>query len=789
MIAMSQRDLFVVMPFGLRDAEHVPSGRLDFDDFYRGAIRPAALAAGWNVSRIDELVAPGTISNQYLERILSADLVLADISVPNGNVYYELGIRHSVTAAGTVLIAAEGTLIPFDLAGNRVIFYQSDHEGRELLRAQMQRALDGFDDALADNPVRTYLEHIGLETSSRSDASTFERDFTGRVERARNREQLIAVWHWARSRGPLAASPLQALAARLADFAEWELAADVLATAAEGRPDDFEIHRQRGWYLRQLGDAHDADAVAAFQRALALNPDDPETLGMLAGRLKRREELKAALELYDRAAKIAPNSLYIAVNQAAIKLLAGGPLLPEGLMQYGELVRRLRAEQSVRPFDEWDELVLAEALFATEADAAAAEHYRAAVGLSSSPRSIESAADQLEMFARAGFRSDVARRMLAILERDEVVHPTVLAGDAAKPLQAERPGPVLLHLSDIHFAGHAEFGEITAHHRFFEGPDTQPLIAELRRELIDGDAKLELPRERLHIVVSGDLAWTGSDEEFDQAREFLDELVAMLNIGHERVHLVPGNHDLNWHLSAANRARRLDNYLRLVVGFYGEELARSRYPLIRWPLAYAGPPPSAHELLGVNLDEDNRMLLCGLNSCVLEDEQHHYGYVGQRQQKELRRRLTALDLPSDLVRVAVMHHHLHPYPEFLRARANEEVFADLSVVRDAGALESELEQLGFDLVLHGHKHRPLLRETRIRETGTQKIERRPLLVCGAGSVSCTELEHAQSNHYQCIDIVRVPRATDAEFVRLTWRELPLEAGAEWTTTQMWSILG
>lgn len=786
---MSPCDLFVVMPFGVRDAEHVSSGSLDFDGVYQSAIRPAALAAGWAVSRIDELVAPGTISNQYLERILAADLVLADVSVPNGNVYYELGIRHSVTAAGTLLIAAEGTVIPFDLATNRVLFYNDDSEGLGVLRAQLQRALDGFDQALADNPVRSYLEHIGLETSSRSDASTFERDFAGRVDRARNREQLIAVWHWARARGPLASSPLQSLASRLADFAEWELAAQVLDMAAESRPDDFEIHRQRGWYLRQLGESHDADAVQAFERALALNPDDPETLGMLAGRLKRREELGAALVLYDRAAQVAPNSLYIAVNQAAIKVLTGGPLLSEGLAQYRELARRLSVEQAMRPFDEWDELVLAEALFAIEEDDASAEHYRAAAGLSSSPRSVESSADQLNMFARAGFRPEVARRMLAIVARDDAFEPVISVGHERIPSKVGQAGPMLLHLSNVHFAGRAELGDSAAHHRFFDGPDTQPLIAELRRELIDGDAALELPRERLHVVVSGDLAWTGSNEEFDQAREFLEELVVMLGIGRERLHLVPGNHDLNWHLSEADRSRRLDNYLRLVVRFYGEALAARRYPLIQWPLAYAGPPPAAHELVSVALDEENRMLLCGLNSCVLEDEQHHYGYVGQRQQKALRRQLTELDLPPDLVRVAVMHHHLHPYPEFLQARTDEEVFADLSVVRDAGALESELEQLGFDLVLHGHKHRPLLRETRIRETGAQKGERRPLLVCGAGSTSCTELEHAQSNQYQCIEVVRVPRATDAEFVRLTWRELPLESGAEWATAQTWSILG
>src|SRR4051794_14385911 len=103
------RDLFVITPFGVRPAAHAPKGELDFDALYRDLIRPAAEEASWKVGRVDELVAPGTITDQYLESILAADLVLADISVPNGNVYYELGVRHAVAAGGTLLIALQGT--------------------------------------------------------------------------------------------------------------------------------------------------------------------------------------------------------------------------------------------------------------------------------------------------------------------------------------------------------------------------------------------------------------------------------------------------------------------------------------------------------------------------------------------------------------------------------------------------------------------------------------------------------------------------------------------------------
>lgn len=102
-------ELFVIMSFGSRTVDHVPEGVIDFDEVYAELIRPAGESVGWTVSRIDELAEPGLISDHYLRSILAADLVVAEITVPNGNVYYELGIRQAVAGGGTILLAARGT--------------------------------------------------------------------------------------------------------------------------------------------------------------------------------------------------------------------------------------------------------------------------------------------------------------------------------------------------------------------------------------------------------------------------------------------------------------------------------------------------------------------------------------------------------------------------------------------------------------------------------------------------------------------------------------------------------
>ncbi|HEX8906633.1 MAG TPA: hypothetical protein VF771_17415, partial [Longimicrobiaceae bacterium] len=64
-----------------------------------------------------------------------------------------------------------------------------------------------------------------------------------------------------------------------------------------------------------------------------------------------------------------------------------------------------------------------------------------------------------------------------------------------------------------------------------------------------------------------------------------------------------------------------------------------------------------------------------------------------------------------------------------------------------------------------------------------------LIVCGAGSVSCIELEHNQGNHYQILEFRQPVRRRGADFVDLEWRGMALAPGAEWTTTATWKIQG
>ncbi|MGO4870226.1 MAG: DUF4071 domain-containing protein, partial [Roseiarcus sp.] len=82
---------FVIMPFGRKpDA----SGRMvDFDRIYAEVIAPAVEAAGLDGIRADEEQGAGFIHKLMYERILLSEYAIADLTLLNANVYYELGDR------------------------------------------------------------------------------------------------------------------------------------------------------------------------------------------------------------------------------------------------------------------------------------------------------------------------------------------------------------------------------------------------------------------------------------------------------------------------------------------------------------------------------------------------------------------------------------------------------------------------------------------------------------------------------------------------------------------------
>ena len=100
-------------------------------------IKPALEDAGYEVARADTRLDQQSIMRGIIQGIASADLIIADLSVVNANVFYELGLCHGLRKP-TVLITQSLDEVPFDLRPYKVQIYDTRfdkiHELREALK-------------------------------------------------------------------------------------------------------------------------------------------------------------------------------------------------------------------------------------------------------------------------------------------------------------------------------------------------------------------------------------------------------------------------------------------------------------------------------------------------------------------------------------------------------------------------------------------------------------------------------------------------------------------------------
>lgn len=102
---------FVLMPF-------TP----DFDDIYKLGIKSTCEGAGFLAERVDEQRFSENILERIYRQISAADLVVADMTGRNPNVFYEVGYAHALEKR-CVLLTADADDIPFDLKHHRHIIY------------------------------------------------------------------------------------------------------------------------------------------------------------------------------------------------------------------------------------------------------------------------------------------------------------------------------------------------------------------------------------------------------------------------------------------------------------------------------------------------------------------------------------------------------------------------------------------------------------------------------------------------------------------------------------------
>jgi hypothetical protein len=135
---------------------------------YQSILKPAAESAGYVVRRADTEQLPGNITSEIINYLASADMVIADLTGGNANVFFELGIRHVLRKSGTVHVVDRSERIPFDVQQYRVVEYSAHLADIPDVTADIAEAIRRREDqsTRSDNPVHDTL--TGLPADFRS---------------------------------------------------------------------------------------------------------------------------------------------------------------------------------------------------------------------------------------------------------------------------------------------------------------------------------------------------------------------------------------------------------------------------------------------------------------------------------------------------------------------------------------------------------------------------------------------------------------------------------------------
>ena len=142
---------FVIMPFD----EELNSVYTDF-------IKPVLEAAGFQVERADDIESQQSILKDIVNKISQDDLIVADLTNLNPNVFYELGIAHALEKR-VILLTQDVDEVPFDLKAYRLLEYSLNFVKMEEAKKTLKDYAEGAQAGTIKfgNPVTDFIRSSG----------------------------------------------------------------------------------------------------------------------------------------------------------------------------------------------------------------------------------------------------------------------------------------------------------------------------------------------------------------------------------------------------------------------------------------------------------------------------------------------------------------------------------------------------------------------------------------------------------------------------------------------------
>jgi hypothetical protein len=271
--------VFIVRPFGkkpvpMKDKDGKDASvEVDFDEIDRSLIQ-AALAKNGLIGQTTGVIAQaGNIRVDMFQMLIAYDLVIADMSIHNANVFYELGIRHGLRPNGTILIRFEsGGDVPFDLKTDRYITYDRDKPAAavDLLTQSIKDTIIAMQsqDRRPDSPVFLLLPELAPPDPAK--LLVVPKEFQQAVAKAesdaQNGRTMLALLAEEAKQTPWGREGVRWVALAQRRIRHFPAALESWEYIRKDLPEDVEANVQLATVLQRLGDL--VSASQACQRVL-----------------------------------------------------------------------------------------------------------------------------------------------------------------------------------------------------------------------------------------------------------------------------------------------------------------------------------------------------------------------------------------------------------------------------------------------------------------------------------------------------------------------------------------
>ena len=157
-----KKSVFMVMPFNNKAAESV----------YNHSTKPICEDEfDLEVKRADEIFSTNPIFDDIVTAIEKSTIIIVDITDRNPNVFYELGMAHTLKQKNTIMITQDNfDKVPFDISHFRIIQYENTIKGKseyeETLRNTLKTVLSDYKSIFKDE--FELVKDIFMNTSKKS---------------------------------------------------------------------------------------------------------------------------------------------------------------------------------------------------------------------------------------------------------------------------------------------------------------------------------------------------------------------------------------------------------------------------------------------------------------------------------------------------------------------------------------------------------------------------------------------------------------------------------------------